>query len=154
MINKTVKALIESRDFISVATSDLDNRPNAAPKFLLKIQGNFIYLVDYSVARTYQNLIVNPRVSLSFFENSTLIGYQINGRVEIIANGDEYASVLNELRAKEIDLSTKRVIDGVTSGKAHQAYEVTIPDEFVILKIEIEDIVEISPSGTLKREKV
>ena len=154
MINKNVKALIESRDFISVATSDLENRPNAAPKFLLKIQGNFIYLVDYIVGRTYQNLKVNPRVSLSFFESATLTGYQINGHVEIIDQGAEFITVLNELRAKEIDLSTKRVIDGVTKGKAHQAYEVTIPEEFVILKVKAEEVVEMTPSGMLKREQV
>ena len=154
MINKNVKALIESRDFISVATADLENRPNAAPKFLLKIQGNFIYLVDYIVGRTYHNLMVNPRVSLSFFESATLTGYQINGHVEIIDQGVEFNTVLNELRVKEIDLSTKRVIDGVTKGKVHQAYEVTIPEEFVILKVKVEEVVEMSPSGMLKREQV
>ncbi len=154
MLNKIVKALIESRDFISVATADLNNRPNAAPKFLLKIQGDFIYLVDYIIGRTYENLKINPQISLSFFDSSTLIGYQVNGRVEIIKSGAEYATVLKELQAKEIDLSTKRVIEGVTRGKAHQTYEVAIPEKFVIFKVKVDEIVEMSPRGTLKREKI
>ncbi|MFA4854904.1 MAG: pyridoxamine 5'-phosphate oxidase family protein [Candidatus Omnitrophota bacterium] len=154
MINKNIKALIESREFISVATSDLESSPNAAPKFLLKVEGDYIYLVDYIIGRTFRNLQVNPRVSLSFLESNSLMGYQINGKVEIINSGQEYAIVLKELRDKQIDLSAKRVIEGVTNGQAHKSYEVAIPEQFVILKVRVEEIVQMQPSGTLKREKV
>ena len=74
--------------------------------------------------------------------------------MEIIKSGAEYATVLKELQAKEIDLSTKRVIEGVTRGKAHQTYEVAIPEKFVIFKVKVDEIVEMSPRGTLKREKI
>jgi len=154
MINKNIKALIESREFISVATSDLEAMPNAAPKFLLKVEDDHIYLVDYIIGRTFCNLQVNPRISLSFLDFATLMGYQINGRVEIIDSGKEYATVLKELQDKQIDLSIKRVIEGVTKGQAHKAYEVGIPEQFVILKVKVEEIVQMQPSGTLKREKV
>ena len=154
MINKNVKALIESREFISVGTANLEAKPNAAPKFLLKVEGDYIYLVDYIIGSTFQNLQVNPKVSLSFLDADTLMGYQINGSVEIIESGPEYAVVLKELRDKQIDLSIKRVIEGVTKGQAHKAYEVTIPEQFVILKVKVEEIVHIQPTGTLKREKV
>ena len=154
MINKIVKELIESREFISVATSDLEARPNAAPKFLLKVERDHIYLVDYIIGRTFENLQINPKVSLSFIDSFTLIGYQINGKVEIIDSGAEYKDILKELQNKQIDLSTKRVMDGVVKGQVHKAYEVGSPEQFVILKIKVEEVVEIRPSGTLKREKV
>jgi len=154
MINKNIKALIESREFISVATSDPEAMPNAAPKFLLKVEDDHIYLVDYIIGRTFRNLQINPRISLSFLDSTTLMGYQINGRVEIIDSGKEYATVLKELQDKQIDLSIKRVIEGVTKGQAHKAYEVAIPEQFVILKVKVEEIVQMQPSGTLKREQV
>ena len=154
MINKNIKALIESREFISVATSDLEARPNAAPKFLLKVEDDHIYLVDYFIGRTFRNLQANPRISLSFLDSATLMGYQINGKVEIIDSGKEYATVLKELQDKQIDLSIKRVIEGVTKGKAHKAYEVSIPEQFVILKVKAEEIVQMQPSGTSKTERV
>ncbi len=50
--------------------------------------------------------------------------------------------------------SIKRVIEGVTKGQAHKAYEVAVPEQFVILKIKIEEIVQIRPSGTLERERI
>jgi predicted pyridoxine 5'-phosphate oxidase superfamily flavin-nucleotide-binding protein len=154
MINKNIKALIESREFISVASCDLEARPNAAPKFLLKVEASHIYLVDYIIGKTFHNLKVNPRVSISFFDNNTLTGYQINGRVEIIDRGLEYQAAIQDLQRKEIDLSATRIIDGVIKGRAHQAYEVAASKQFVILKVKVEEIVQMHPSGTLQREEV
>ena len=134
MINKNIKSLIESREFISVASCDLEARPNAAPKFLLKVEASYIYLVDYIIGKTFRNLKLNPRVSLSFFDNNTLVGYQINGNVQIIDSGPEYLAALNDLARKEIDLSTTRIIDGVIKGRSHQAYEVAASKQFVIFK--------------------
>lgn len=154
MINKAIKALIESREFISAASCDLDARPNAAPKFLLKVEASYIYLVDYVIGQTFRNLKVNPRVSLSFLDNNTLMGYQINGTVEIIDSGPEYDSALKDLERKEIDLSATRIIDGVMKGRPHKAYEMAASEQFVILKVKVEEIVQIHPTGTLRREKV
>ena len=154
MIDKSIEALIESREFISVASCDLEGNPNAAPKFLLKVEKDHIYLVDYIIGRTFQNLQINPRVSLSFIDNATLIGYQINGKAQIIDAREEYKQIVAQLEDKQIDLSIKRVIEGVTKGQAHKAYEVAIPEQFVILKIKIEEIVQIRPSGTLERERI
>ena len=129
-------------------------RPNAAPKFLLKVEASHIYLVDYILGNTFRNLEVNPQVSLSMFDNNTLMGYQINGKVQIVDRGPEYSSALDDLARKEIDLSTTRIIDGVIKGKAHKAYEVAAPGEFVILKVKVEEIVQIHPSGLLRREEI
>jgi predicted pyridoxine 5'-phosphate oxidase superfamily flavin-nucleotide-binding protein len=154
VINKNIKTLIESREFISVASCDLEATPNAAPKFLLKVEGNYIYLVDYVIGRTFRNLKVNPQVSISFFDNSSLVGYQLNGKVEIIGSGPEYQQALEQLHRKEIDLATTRIIDGVIKGQAHKAYEVAASKQFVILKVKIEEVVQLQPGGSLEREKV
>ena len=154
MINKNIIALIESKEFISVATCDLESHPNAAPKFLLKVESNYIYLVDYTLGKTFRNLKINPRIALSFFDNETLVGYQINGQVEIIDSGLEYQSALDDLARKEIDLSATRIIEGVIKGQAHKTYEMAASRKFVILKVKVEEIVQIYSSGSLRREKV
>jgi len=146
--------LLKGREFISVATCNLEAHPNAAPKFLLKLEGNFIYLVDYTIGKTFRNLSVNPYASLSFTDTSSLTGYQINGRVELIDSGKEYDQIVKELRQKEMDLSIKRIVEGVVKGHSHKNFEVAIPEQFVIIKIKIEEIAEIGPGGTLKRERV
>lgn len=154
MIAKRINELLKTREFISVATCDLSGRPNAAPKFILKQENHFIYLIDYTIGRTWENLLLNPRVSLSFMDTDTLHGYQVNGSAELIDKGKEYDLILEELVQKEIDFSTKRIIEGVTKGKSHQTFELGISDRFVVFKIKIEEAVELSPTGELKREKV
>ena len=153
-MNKKVSELLKSREFVSVATCDLEGRPNAAPKFVLKLENNFIYLVDYIVGRTSRNLEVNPRISISFMDNDTLMGYQLNGSVELIDKGQEYDSLVRDLSQKELELSTRRIIEGVTKGKSHEGFELSLSETFVIFKVKVEEIVEIASSGTLKTEKV
>ncbi len=87
MLRKTVAEVLKKRHFINVASSDLHGKPNGVSKFILKSDTNYIYLVDYSLSRTYSNIKTNPRVSLSFFDVEALLGYQINGPVEIIEVG-------------------------------------------------------------------
>ena len=71
MLPKKIKELLENREFISVATCDFKGRPNAAPKFFLKFEHNFIYLVDYTIGMTWENLKVNPKASLSLMDPDT-----------------------------------------------------------------------------------
>ncbi|MDD4894036.1 MAG: pyridoxamine 5'-phosphate oxidase family protein [Candidatus Omnitrophica bacterium] len=154
MLPEKITKLLGDKEFITVATCDFGGRPNAAPKFILKSEGNCIYLVDYTIGRTWENLKVNPRASLSFMDQDTLIGYQINGSVEIIDIGLQHDALFDEFRRKEIDLSVRRIVEGISRGKKHETFEVSLPERFVVFKIKLEDWAEIGPSGELKREKV
>lgn len=153
-MNKRIVEVLKSREFVSVATSDIDAAPYAAPKFVLKVENNFIYLVDYIVGRMYHNLRVNPRISISMMDNHCLIGYQLNGSVTILESGPEYELLVRDLTQKEMGLSVQRVIEGVTKGRAHEDFEVALPEKFVIFKVKVEEVVEIGSRGSLKREKV
>ena len=154
MIEARLHELLKSREFISVATCDLKGRPNAAPKFLLKIEAGYIYLIDYIIGKTWENLKINPRASLSFIDTDTLMGYQINASAEIIEKGPEYNKIVHELLQKQIYLSTTRIIEGVTKGKRHSGFEVGIRDKFVVLKLKVEETLELGTSGIIKRNKV
>lgn len=154
MLNKKIAELLKDREFISVATCDLAGRPNVAPKFILKLQANSIYLVDYTIGNTWGNLKVNPRASLSFMDTDSLSGYQINGMVEIVEKGLEYEKIYGEMLQKEIDLSAKRIIEGVSRQRKHASFEVALTGKFVILKVNIAEVVEIGPGGEVKRERL
>ncbi|MDD5254567.1 MAG: pyridoxamine 5'-phosphate oxidase family protein [Candidatus Omnitrophica bacterium] len=149
-----VRTLLEKREFISVATSDKQGKPNAAPKFILKLDGNFIYLVDYTMGRTYANLKANPRISLSFMDTESLAGYQVNGGAGLIESGPEYEAICAEVLTREVGLSARRIIEGVTREKKHHNFEVAIRDTVVIIKVEIKEVIEIGPSGTVARHQV
>jgi predicted pyridoxine 5'-phosphate oxidase superfamily flavin-nucleotide-binding protein len=144
--------IMKAKEFVTVATADKKGKPNSAPKLLLKIDGKIVYFIDYSIGKTAENLKVNPEVSLSFIDVNFLLGYRLNGKVEIIEKGKIYNECLEELREKETELSVERIVKGVHEGKPHEKFEVEIPERFLVYKVKIEEGCEISPHGDIKRE--
>jgi len=153
-IDEKIMDLIRKREFVNVATCDHANRPNAAPKFVLKLDRNYIYLVDHTIGRTWRNLKINPRASLSFIDTNTLNGYQINGSVEIIEKGLEYKKIHDELLNKQISLTAKHIIEEVRGEGRHDNFEVALPERFVIFKVMLEEVVEIFSKGKVVRNKI
>ncbi|MDD5428229.1 MAG: pyridoxamine 5'-phosphate oxidase family protein [Candidatus Omnitrophica bacterium] len=153
MLPKDLTDLLEKREFISVATCDFKGRPNAAPKFVLKVEGNTIYLVDYTIGMTWKNLKANPRISMSLTDTRTLKGYQLNGSVKIMSRGKVFDKLRQEMTAKEIRLTTQHIIDEVRGQPAHETFEILISEKFVIFAVKIEEVIEIDIHGELKRNK-
>jgi predicted pyridoxine 5'-phosphate oxidase superfamily flavin-nucleotide-binding protein len=144
--------ILRNRKFIYLATSDFSSRPNAAPKFLLFAEGDFIYAVDYVLGRTYRNLKINPQVSIPLINLDTLVGYQINATAEIIDKGRHFEQLLDKLQQKTIKFSAQRVIAGVQKQKQSKYFEVMLSEVVVIFKMRINEIVKIGPMGSLKKE--
>jgi uncharacterized pyridoxamine 5'-phosphate oxidase family protein len=151
---KDIGEILKNREFLAIATCDFNGKPNVAPKLLLKFNKKLIYLVDHVMGASYNNLKLNPRVSISTMDLDSLTGYQINGSVEIVAGGLEYEEILEELTEKKIELSAERVIEAVGKNKKHENFELMLPDKFVIFKVGIEEVTEICLSGKLNREKL
>ena len=149
-----VLKLLNKREFVSVATSDLDCQPNAAPKMILDTDQEFIYLVDYTSGKTWENLKVNPRISISFSDTDELKGYKINGQVEILESGAIDGEMIQKLDERKFSLTVERVISGVRKEKKHKIFELELAQKFVIYKIKIEEITEIGPQGDLQRKRV
>jgi len=154
ILSDNIKEFLKKQEFINIATCDFENIPNVAPKFLLKIDNDYIFLADYVIGRTYRNLKINPRVSLSTVNTDTLTGYQINGKVEIIEKGSEYKSLIEEFRNKQIQFSVTRIIEGVQKESKHGSFEASLPERIAIFKIKVEEIVEIVSTGELKRKRI
>ncbi len=153
MVIKAIIELLKGREFVSVATVGKNGEPNAAPKFILKIETPFIYLVDYTIAQTVENLKINPRASLSFMDIENLEGYRLNGAAELIERGQVFDALSQELHRRIVKLSASRVIEGMRSGKKSGHFELEMPDRFVVLKIRIKDAAKIGSRGGLWKEK-
>lgn len=150
-MTEEIKNFLKRREFINVGTCDFQGRPNVVPKFLVKIEKDCVYLADHVFGKTWENLKINPRVSLATVNIDTLVGYQINGKAEIIDKGDEYLKILEDLSKKQIDLSVERVIKSIHSEKKDKSFELVFPERVVIFKVKVTEIVQVWPSGKLER---
>lgn len=153
LLSKKIVDSLKANEFINVATCDSDMQPNVAPKFLLKIEGDDIYLGDYNIDRTWVNINFNPKVSLSIINSNTLVGYQINGLAQVVDEELKQEKLLKEFDKRKVRFSTKRVIEGVQKEKSHGDFEAAFPDRVIIYKVKAEEIIEIKPSGQLQRKK-
>ncbi len=153
MINEQVRKLLEDNLFINIATSDSDRRPNVAPKFLLKIDKCHIFLADYVISRTWRNLKENPQVSMSIVDHESLVGFQLNGKAQIVKDKKLYSELMQDLQKRQISQSSKRVVEGLHRGKKHINFEVVFSEKTAFFKIEVNEVVEISPTGELKIDK-
>jgi len=149
-----VLRLVKEREFVHIGTCDFRGRPNAAPKFVLKVEGGHIYFIDYTIGRTWKNVIVNPRASISLVDTKNLTGYQLNGSISIISSGKLYDNMYKEMIKKQVSLTAQHIIEEVRGEKEYDSFEVVIPEKFVVLELKIKEAVEINPRGCLKRAKV
>ena len=145
--------LLKTRTFLSVGTADKTGRPNAAPKFFLKHEKSYIYLIDFSFATTTKNLKENPQASLSFMDMDNLEGYRLYGEVELIEKGPEFRRLSKEVERRTIQLSAERLIEASRTGKKYSHYELEMPDKFVVIKVKIKEMTKIGTRGDFYREK-
>jgi uncharacterized protein len=153
MIKKEALEVLRRKEFVSIGTADKKGSPNAVPKFLLKIEKNFVYLIDYTLARTAANLAQNPKASLSFVDINNLIGYRLDGPASVIEKGKEFDKIAKELKQKLISLSADRVIEASRTGRRTGHYELEIPDKFLVIKIRVREVAKLGSQGDLWKEK-
>jgi hypothetical protein len=144
--------LLNKKGFISVATCSPDGQPNAAPKLICFADDQFVYLIDYTSGKTWENLRINPRVSLSLSDSEDLTGYKINGSVEILEGNAIPGDIKERLEDKKLSLSVDRVVRGVQKKKKHHVYEMGMPDQYVVYKVRVGEITRIGSQGDLRRE--
>ena len=154
MISKKLDEILKNREFAYVATVNRKGEPNAAPKFLLKKEEHFLYLIDHVMGMTYKNLKTHPYASVTVMDPNTLIGYQINGSVEIIEKGRIHKKLLKEVVDKEVKLTAKHIIEDVRGTAHHETFEIAFPEHLVVFKLKINRITEIRSSGKMKRENL
>jgi uncharacterized pyridoxamine 5'-phosphate oxidase family protein len=154
LIAENLKKFLLNKGFVSVGTSDLSGQPNAVPKYIVEVDKGFIYLADYVIGKTFQNLKINPRISLSTIDVKTLEGLQINGVAKIITKGLQYKKLLKAMVEQEVHHTAKRIIEDVRGGQKTTAYEVQFPERVVMLKVKCEKITKIGITGNLKIERI
>ena len=154
MIPEQVSKLLKSKEFVYLATSDLAAQPTVAPKFLVKVEGNLIYLIDYVAGRTWENIKVNPKVAVSFMNNDNLTGYLLRGSTAFVTSGPEFDQIVATLQEKQFEFTVERVVKGVQRGKKHTDFEFAFPENGVIFKIKVEEVIEILHSGKVQRNKI
>lgn len=152
MLSEDLKEKLLNRPtpFITVATCNSAGEPNAAPKLLLKVEKNTVYLVDVPFGRTWENLKENGNIALSFVDAETLKCYQMKGSVTVIDAGSVHEKMGDELNKKLERLTVTRIIEGMRRERAYKNFIIEVSKEFVVFKVKINDVVEFGMPERLR----
>jgi len=83
-----------------VATASPDGVPNATPKGSVRIvDAEHIVFADLFSRKTRENLLANPKVSVTAVDPATVTGYQVKGTAELLESGPLYEGMAAELAA-------------------------------------------------------
>jgi hypothetical protein len=154
MLAEMIQKLLENKKFVFLATADLTGRPNVAPKFLVKLERHDLYLVDYVLGTTWENINVNAKAAISFLDSETLRGYLLRGTARALLAGKEFDEIIREFQDKQLSLIAERVAEGVSRAKKHKDFGIALPEKGGVIKFHIDEFVEIGSSGKLKAEKI
>lgn len=152
LISDELRDLLEKQEFIYIATSNAD-RPNVAPKFLIKVEKDSIFFADFVNGRTAVNLKTNPDVAVSIINIDTLIGYQFLGRTHELKEKVECGLLIGRLQERELKFCVERIVAGVSSSSRSENFEISFPEDVAIFRIDVEEVVTIGPGAKLIRKQ-
>lgn len=154
VITAEITEVLKRNQFLALGTCGFDMQPIVVPKLLLKVEGDCLYLGDFSIDKTLINVRDNPKVSLSCYDTETLTGYQINGIARTIEEGPLLNRIFKLFIKRKIALSSSRIIEGVRKEHKHKSFEMELPDKIVVYKVKVREIIAEYPKGTLEIKKI
>ena len=151
-IPQGLKDLLESTDWICVASRNEYGDPNTSNKFLLSCEGTCVYIIDFVKGKTLENIRNYPKISFSVMDINNLVDYQLFGEVEIIESGEVWNSLLQTFDERHTRFSTNRIIEGIRRSKRFDNNQLPDIRHAAIFKVYIKDIVVRGPRVQVKRQ--
>lgn len=96
---------------------------HVVPVSKIKVVDNKIWLVNYFMGKTIENIRINPYVSVACWQG--LAGYQIKGPVEYVTDGAIFSAMVEEAATEFPD----RVVKGVLVISPEEVFDVSATAE-------------------------
>ena len=147
------KHFLEYKDIlkvITVASCDLSGNPNSAPKLLVDVVlPNHVYFLDYRYNKTYKNLEVNDRLSLSFMDERAFQGYRLTGLCRPLTDAKELgkARAIWEKRVERYVVD--RIVERIKGHYSARTAEGDLPQDFVIMDFCATEAAVVKPDRVL-----
>jgi len=113
MIEKKLYNFIRNQEFVTLSTVNYNGSPHVSPKLFLKMEKEYIYLLDYLVGTTFENLKENNKVSISTFDIQDVKGFHIYGKASILESGPRYDKLMTEWNERQLKMATEKVSQAV-----------------------------------------
>jgi hypothetical protein len=100
-IPESVARMMRQEGIIYVGTSNKAGIPNISPRtaFWITDEGSLVWF-SWFQHKTYRNITENNHVCVAVVDSAHLVGYRMNGRVELVADPDKITEVVRLVMTK------------------------------------------------------
>ncbi|MDD5108453.1 MAG: pyridoxamine 5'-phosphate oxidase family protein [Candidatus Omnitrophica bacterium] len=150
-IHTKIADFLRTQSFVTVSSLDKDGFPHTSYKDIVKIEPEGkVYLVDVYHGITAENIVRNPKVSISAVDEHKFIGYCLKGKAKIMPE-DISGEIIKTWEDKITSRLAKRLLKNLAGDKSHGYHpEASLPFPKHIILIEIEEIVDLAPFNLRK----
>lgn len=133
--------------FTIVSTVDANGWPHNSCKGIVHIDADgSIYLLDLYKGRTYENLKLNPRISITAVDEHKFHGYCLKGRAAIIPEKDIKSHLIKAWEDRIAGRVTRRVLKEIRGGEEHPRYpEISLPKPEYMIVMTVEEVIDLAP---------
>ncbi len=145
---KDIINCLKRQSVVIVSTLDSRERIHCAAKGIVGIdpQGK-VYVIDLYYRNTFENLKRNPTISITAVDEERFEGYSLKGKAKIVERDKIEEHIMKEWEQKVIERISSRVIKNIqVSKKTRHHPESRMPQPRYLIVIEVEDIVDLTPS--------
>ncbi|MCK5706425.1 MAG: pyridoxamine 5'-phosphate oxidase family protein [Candidatus Aureabacteria bacterium] len=106
-----------------------------------------VHIIDVYKLNTYKNLLKNPEISVTMFNEKNFTGYTLQGKAKIVPRNDINDHLILEWEERVTKRIATRVIESVqTETESNKHYEAELPKKpQYLIEVDIDNIVDLSP---------
>ncbi len=136
---------------IFVGSADKTGKPNCAPKMLIDVvKPNKVFYLDYKSLRTYSNILQNQRLSVSFMDDRSFMGFRLNGTCRLVQSGPEFKAAEEKWHQRVAAHEAARMVERLKGNFSTREAEATLPDNFVVVRFTAEEGAIVKPGRVFR----
>ncbi|MCM8783339.1 MAG: pyridoxamine 5'-phosphate oxidase family protein [Candidatus Omnitrophica bacterium] len=139
---------LTNQGFVVLSTVDNQGFPHSSCKGIIKIEEKGkIFLLDLYHGKTYENLKINPYVSVTVVDEHKFKGYSLKGKGEIVKITNANKKLLKNWEDLISRRLVRRLLKNIKGEKGHSAHpEAHLPSPKYLIEIKVEEIVDLKPA--------
>ena len=148
-ISSKIASFLRKQKIAVISTFNGEGKIHCSVKGILGVdEKGKMCLIDLYYNKTYENLKKNPKSSITVVDEEKFIGYTLQGQAHIVPKDSIEPRLLDHWEERMLERISKRVIDGVQSGKKTSSHhEARLPRKpKYLIELQVENIIDLSPS--------
>jgi predicted pyridoxine 5'-phosphate oxidase superfamily flavin-nucleotide-binding protein len=137
----------QNQGCVIVSTIGKKGTVHCSCKGIVKINSKgYVYLLDLYNGKTYQNLKINPHISLTAINEHKFTGYCLKGKARIVSEKALPSLIKSAWEDRMTSRLTQRLLRNIHEEKGHPRHpEVMMPEPKYMIVMRIEEVVDLTP---------